>query len=318
MSRSRRPRRRCLPLLLILAACAAPRGPSPDADLPTRLPAAARVVAIGDLHGDLSAARRALRLAGAIDERDRWIGGRLVVVQTGDQLDRGGEERALLDLLDRLAHEAYRVGGAVIALNGNHELMNALLDFRYVTPEGFRDFAAAVSLPESGDSLLETLPPERRARAAAFRPGGPYARRLARRVSILVVGTNLFVHAGVLPEHAAYGIELINGEIRAWLRTEGPRPPWVSGADAPVWTRRYSADVDSADCAAAEGVLRLVAARRMIVGHTVQSGGITRYCGGLIWAVDVGMAAVYGGPVQVLEVRGDSLRPLHEADSSGS
>src|SRR5262245_15699758 len=42
--------------------------PSPD-----------RTVAIGDLHGDLDAARRALRLAGAIDANDKWIGGKLVV-----------------------------------------------------------------------------------------------------------------------------------------------------------------------------------------------------------------------------------------------
>ena len=32
-----------------------------------------RIVAFGDVHGDLEAARGALRLAGAIDEQDRWI-----------------------------------------------------------------------------------------------------------------------------------------------------------------------------------------------------------------------------------------------------
>jgi hypothetical protein len=38
-------------------------------------PAAERVVAIGDIHGDLDATRRALRLAGAIGEQDTWTGG---------------------------------------------------------------------------------------------------------------------------------------------------------------------------------------------------------------------------------------------------
>src|SRR5688500_6932282 len=66
-----------------------------------RFAPAARVIAIGDLHGDLAATRRALRLAGAIDEHDRWIGGDLVVVQTGDQLDRGDDEQAIVDLLGR-------------------------------------------------------------------------------------------------------------------------------------------------------------------------------------------------------------------------
>lgn len=45
------------------------------------LPAVPRLVAIGDVHGDLDKTRRAFRLAGATDESDRWIGGQLVVVQ---------------------------------------------------------------------------------------------------------------------------------------------------------------------------------------------------------------------------------------------
>src|SRR5690349_1495369 len=48
-----------------------------------RFPAPERLVAIGDVHGDYEATRRALRLAGATDENDRWIGGELVIVQTG-------------------------------------------------------------------------------------------------------------------------------------------------------------------------------------------------------------------------------------------
>ena len=48
---------------------------------PTFLPAAARVVAIGDLHGDLHKARRAFRVGGLIDERDRWVGGTTTAVQ---------------------------------------------------------------------------------------------------------------------------------------------------------------------------------------------------------------------------------------------
>src|SRR5437868_5795043 len=48
-----------------------------------KLPGSPRVVAIGDIHGDLTALRGALRLAGAIDSDDRWIGKDLTVVQTG-------------------------------------------------------------------------------------------------------------------------------------------------------------------------------------------------------------------------------------------
>src|SRR5688572_17151939 len=59
--------------------------PAESAERPFRFPPAERVVAVGDLHGDLASTREALRLAGAIDETERWIGKKLVLVQVGDQ-----------------------------------------------------------------------------------------------------------------------------------------------------------------------------------------------------------------------------------------
>ena len=146
------------------------------APAPSRLPPASHLFAIGDVHGDLSAARAALRLTGTVDVRDRWIGGEAVVVQTADQLDRGDDDRAVLDLFDRLAVEAAAAGGAFISLNGNHELMNVLGDVRYVTEEGFRDFVDVEEL-DLDEPSLQAAPELQRARLAAFRPGGPYARR---------------------------------------------------------------------------------------------------------------------------------------------
>ena len=45
------------------------------------LPAVTRIVAIGDLHGDMDKARRAFRVGGLIDEHDRWAGGSTTAVQ---------------------------------------------------------------------------------------------------------------------------------------------------------------------------------------------------------------------------------------------
>ena len=264
-----RDRRLLLPGLLILSLgllrCA-------DAgrtgyQLLTRYPPAERIVAIGDLHGDLEATRRALKLAGAVDDEDHWIGGSLVLVQTGDQLDRGDGEQAILDLLTRLAGEAARAGGAVHVLNGNHELMNVSLDLRYVTEGGFVDFQDAVAVDEV-DSLLATYEILKRARVAAFRPGGPYARVLARRNVVVIIGKNVFVHGGLIPKHVDYGVERMNAEIRAWLRGETPRPQWSRGSDSPVWSRHYSDDVDESDSALLAEVLDRLGAERMIVGHT--------------------------------------------------
>lgn len=49
--------------------------------LQTFLPATERLIAIGDLHGDIDKARRAFRLAGLIDDNDRWSGGTTTAVQ---------------------------------------------------------------------------------------------------------------------------------------------------------------------------------------------------------------------------------------------
>lgn len=271
-----------------------------------------RIVAFGDVHGDLEATRSALRLAGAIDEEDRWIGGDLIVVQTGDQLDRGDEEQAILDLFERLRVESRAAGGAFHALLGNHELMNAKGDLRYVTDGGFADFADAVAYDPDDPSLAEYEPHER-ARMAALRPGGPYARLLAQRRVILRVGGNVFVHGGVLPDHVAYGIDRINHEVQAWLRGETERPEVLEGSDSPQWTRLYSDEPDSRACEVLAEVLSGLEAKRIVTGHTVQEQGISNACERRAWLIDVGLAARYGGPMEVLEIIGDSVNVLRAA-----
>lgn len=269
----------------------------------------ARIVAIGDLHGDLDSTRQALMLAGAIDEADRWIGGKLVVVQTGDQLDRGDQEQAVLELLDRLQDQASAAGGALHILNGNHELMNARPDLRYVTEGGFADFQDAVP-PAEPDSLLLSFEPGQRARVAAFRPGARYARLLAERPVILILEGNVFVHGGVLPMHLDYGVDRINSEVRQWLLGLGEAPEFIHTKESPTWDRTYSDEVDDADCAQLAEVLQRLDARRMIVGHTVHEAGVVPFCEGLVWCVDSGLAGYYGAKIEVLEIIGDQVRVL--------
>lgn len=277
---------------------------------PTRFPAADRIVAFGDWHGDLGAARSALQLAGAIDDQDRWTGGDLVVVQTGDQIDRGDEEQAILDLLDRLQDEARASGGAVHALLGNHEIMNAQGDFRYVTDGGWADFADAGIEVDEGDSVVASLPERQRPRATAFLPGGRYAQMLAERNVAVIIGRTLFVHGGVLPDHLRYGLERLNEETREWLRGTGPFPPIYEMKDDPVWSRHYSDEPDDADCALLESVLGSLECDRMVVGHTVQERGINAQCGDRVWCIDTGAAEHYGGTVQGLEITSAGIRVL--------
>jgi hypothetical protein len=282
-------------------------------DLPLRRPAPARLVAIGDLHGDLAATRAALQLAGAIDAHDRWIGGALVVVQTGDVLDRGDDEQAILDLITRLEGEAAAAGGALVFLLGNHELMNGAGDFRYVTPGGFADFADVAGL-DLRPAAIAALPPAARPRAAALFPGGPYARMLAGHDVAVILGDTLFVHGGVAPDWATH-LELANRSARCWLDGAGPVPDVLNADDGPVWSRAYAGE--QVDCADLGHALALVGAKRMVVGHTVQPNGISSACDGQVWRIDVGLAKHYGGPHQVLAIDhgadGDRVQVLDAA-----
>ncbi|MBK6404240.1 MAG: metallophosphoesterase [Holophagales bacterium] len=279
-------------------------------DVSTRFPAPRRLVAIGDLHGDLEATRRVLRLAGAIDERDGWMGGDLVLVQTGDQLDRGDDEPEILDLFERLAKDATAAGGAVHALNGNHEFLNVKGDVRYATLDGFADFLEK-PVPGLAGAPPETVIAAVLARINAFKPGGPQALRLATRNVVAVVGNTVFVHGGVLPKVAEYGIERLNQESREWLRAERSCPPdLLLGPDGPVWSRHYSKDTDEADCRLLAEALEKLGASRMVVGHTVQKDQVTSGCAERVWRIDVGLSRHYGGPSSALEIVGDQVRIL--------
>ncbi|MEO6776030.1 MAG: metallophosphoesterase [Kofleriaceae bacterium] len=257
------------------------------APLALRVPAAKRAVAIGDLHGDLSAARAALRTAGAIDAHDTWIGGDLTIIQTGDILDRGDGESQILELFARLATEARASGGQVIQLLGNHELMNAAHDLRYVTPAGARDF--------DGD------------RAHELAPGGTWAKRLATHNVIAIVptagGDTVLSHAGVTAEWATH-LDEVNEHARCWLDGQegGADAPTLAltADDSPVWTRVWG--TDPVDCTKLAAVLAQLGAKRMVVAHTPQRGGITSACDGALWRIDTGMTTYYGGPIQVLEL----------------
>ena len=270
-----------------------------------------RVVAIGDLHGDLTAARRALRTARVIDETDRWIGGDSVVVQTGDLLDRGDDERPLLEWLDRLADIAKAAGGAIYRVQGNHEVMNVAADFRYVTEAGFAAFADFARAP--GASRWQEVPAKRRGRLLAFLPGGPWAKRLAVHPVVLMVNDSVFVHGGLSPMHLRYGLERINTDLSAWMRGTAPLSALLASDNAPYWLRTYGDSVTEAECHALDDILVRLSAKRLVIGHTPQRGGISFACGGRVARIDVGLSRAYGSrPAQVLAISGSEVSVLKE------
>src|SRR5690242_18648004 len=210
-----------IPLLVPLLLAAAPPPPAPPAprledELPDTFSDVERVVAVGDVHGDVDALKEVLRLAGLIDAKDRWKGGKAHLVQTGDIPDRGERTREAFELLMRLEGEALAAGGRVHALLGNHEAMNMLGDLRYVAPGELASFADQSAEPDASGT-----PRGLNGHRAAYGPQGRYGRWLRGHVAVVRINDTLFVHGGVAPVVPAKTLAELNrwvreGLLRAW------------------------------------------------------------------------------------------------------
>lgn len=203
-----------------------------------------RIVAIGDIHGDIQALTAILLAAGLLDASNRWIGGRTTLVQTGDFTDRGEHVRAVMDLLMGLEREARRAGGRAVILLGNHEVMNLVGETRDANGPIFAKFADADSqkrLDRAWEALqrlaasasYSPMPPVfRQTRAAfvqshppgyveyrdAFGPRGRYGAWLREKAMVAALGGSVFMHAGIMPEAAPPSLDELNDQVRAEVR----------------------------------------------------------------------------------------------------
>ncbi|MES2639680.1 MAG: metallophosphoesterase [Myxococcota bacterium] len=303
-----------MPLLLLVSCMSAPGAPvSPEpapseaprpgptgatapaaAPPPEGRPAPERLVAIGDLHGDLASALAVFRLAGLVDATGAWAGGKTWLVQTGDITDRGPDSRGVIALMRRLQGEARAAGGEVVPLLGNHEVMNLNGDWRYVSPEDLASYGGEA------------------ARKAAYAPTGDDGAWLLAQDGVARVGGTVFAHGGVDARWARLGVRGLNATIRAALLGQGP--PEVLGSDGPLWNRTYLLSDPVTACAELGRALTELGATRMVVGHTTQdSGRVAERCGGQLWGIDTGISAHYGGHLAALEIRGDAVTPVYAA-----
>ncbi len=249
-----------------------------------------RVVAIGDLHADLPATLQVLQLAGLSDAEGNWVGGESVLVQTGDQTDRGPDSKEVLELLMALQGQAAAAGGQVIVLLGNHEVMNLGGDWRYVSPEDVADF---------GDLA---------GRQAAFSSTGSLGAWLRERPMVAQVGDTVFVHGGVTARFAELGISGMNTLASGVV--QGTLPGNQLGEDSPIWYRGYLQG--SGACGELDSALKALGAERMVVGHTTQrTGRIAVGCGGRVLGIDTGISAHYGSHVSAVEFRSGDAWALY-------
>lgn len=279
-------------------------------------PAAKRIVVIGDAHGDFIRVIHCLRTARVIDDSNNWIAApNTYVVQMGDQVDskdrvpdnkqwETGADILLLRFMDTLDEAARVHGGRVLSLMGNHELMNMMGDFNYV----------------SNASMTECGGPENR--LALFSRAGICGKMLANRYIVVRIGSLLFCHAGILPSHLNFigeNIDELNVSFRRIMSGEViERDVYIfQNIIVPMtgclWTRKYmEASVDAGSNNVLKDmlgvVLRTTKCTSMFIGHNTVPNTTVLADGGLIFT-DACFSRAYGlDRYQFIDIEDNAMR----------
>jgi len=308
---------------------------------------AERVVAVGDVHGAYDSFVAILKAAGILDARERWAGGRAVLVQTGDVLDRGADSRKVMDLLRRLERDAPRAGGRAIPLLGNHEFMRLIADWRYVSAGELQAFRRADS-EDLREAMYQRALEATKARAAAaqqaldeadyrkrflaeiplgflemrqaFDVKGDYGPWMRARPAIAMVNGVAFLHGGVSDTVAPLGCDGINAAVSkelAALPTDPAAVPQLfsAGETGPLWYRGLAQEPEDTFAPKLTAILERLGARAIVVGHTtVLPGRIATRFGGRVVQIDTGMLDGTFFPKGVpaaLELRGDTATAIY-------
>ena len=251
-----------------------------------------RVLAIGDLHADLLAATQVFKVAKIIDEEENWIAQDTIVVQTGDITDRGPNGKSLLEFIQKLEKQAPSHGSELISLIGNHESMNVLGDWRYVSQQDIEEFGGS------------------EARRQAFAPNGVWFQWIVEHDAVAKVHNTVFVHGGITVEYSKLGIDTINTSIKTSLRQQSRNA--ILGSDGPLWYRGFAQDPEEIACPNLDQTLANLEAKRMVVGHTTQrDGSIASRCGGKLLIIDTGISHHYGSHIAVLELTDDDAKAMY-------
>jgi len=282
------------------------------------LPSVPRIVVIGDIHGDIQRLARCCIALKLVNVEMEWIAEpqNTILVQMGDQIDsfRGNENQweqlpdlEVMRFMDKLNQRALQKGGRVISMLGNHELMNMMGDFSYVSPK----------------SMETTGGPENR--MALFSPGNEFWLRLHSRPPILKIGSILFAHAGVLPHH----IEIMEGDLNnataifhKVLRKQLPENEVFKlnhlflDLESLLWTRYYTEYDENEVQPKVDKVLELTQTKMICVGHTVHPEIQCKYQG-KVWFVDNGISRSFfqEKPIDVLEIWHDGVSCPENQDS---
>ncbi|WFD34870.1 hypothetical protein MCUN1_001714 [Malassezia cuniculi] len=271
-----------------------------------------RVVVVGDLHGDYEHALAVLRMAGVVaNDSLKWSGGKTVLVSTGDIVDRGDDTIALYGLFASLRNESVADGGRVVQIFGNHEIMNLIGDWRYVTKGDVESFGGIAERREAmskgwiGRDWLEHY--NMTARVPLIQ--GSFS--LPTNYTVPAIG---LAHGGITPQFAEHGFDAINRRGHSLVSKViqvganmtkikeilTPEESDLYAEDGPLWYRGYAIDGDFKACKNARKTIQKLDVRHLVMGHTPQLNGFLVRCNGQVFVIDTGISRAYGGKQSAL------------------
>jgi len=286
---------------------------------------ARKVVAVGDVHGDLDRFVDVLTMAGMVGDRQEWTGGSATLVQAGDLVDRGSKSREVIELLMRLDREAKKAGGRVACSIGNHEAMRMHGDLRYVAAAEYESYRSKKSEEEREKRYREDLRQKgaegndaRRADLSvgyrqnwekehplgqaellkAYSPTGPMGKWILQQRAVLKLDESLFLHGGISPKYAEWSESRFNDRIHEELlkgRDLQGKDSVCEDTEGPLWWRGFAQDSEETLATHVDQLLAKHKVQRIIVGHTPTEGkGVVSRLGGKIILADVGLSEYFG------------------------
>jgi len=251
-----------------------------------------KLIVIGDIHGDIKRFKNILLDANIINNNIEWIADppNTIVIQMGDQIDSANRDIGIKEweiladtemlyftnLLDKLAQSK---GGRLISIIGNHEFMNVIGNYSYVSQKSINNNHIK--------------------RYEQFKPGGSLSSILSNRPIIVKIGNMLFSHAGITSNHInilnkySKDISYINRIWKKFVQTNTVLNEdkelfnaILSDDQGILWTRNLD-EIDTI-----KTLLKTLNCNHMFVGHTVVEG--IKNIEGVLWYTDTGISRSFG------------------------
>ncbi|CRH01232.1 shewanella-like protein phosphatase 1, putative [Plasmodium relictum] len=242
-----------------------------------------KVIAIGDIHGDIEGLKLILKHSNLIDENDEWSGENVLLIQVGDILDRGIYGPLIYDYLFQLQKKAIIKNSKIILILGNHEQLNLCGYFDYVNEKEIQLF-----FENNYDYRLFSFNNKK----------GNYFKKLIKLPSIVKVNNAIFTHAGISKKMSQFSINLINLKTRLQIENKCKMLKYDNynylNNDSVLWNDDISYKVKfnhHEGCHELFEILKKYNANYLIVGHTKQiSHEIGSFCDKKYFLIDTGMS----------------------------